>query len=65
MLIKTWAAPIWRICVRRRDATGTNLAAPCTEPGSVELRRPGISPIPVLAPGERRPGAATPTAGVS
>jgi hypothetical protein len=29
-LIKTWAAPIWRICVRRRDATGTTLAAPCS-----------------------------------
>jgi len=32
------------------------------EPGFVELR-PRISPIPVLAPGERRPGAAAPTAG--
>jgi len=28
MLIKTWAAPFWRICVRRRGATGTTLAAP-------------------------------------
>jgi hypothetical protein len=42
MLIKTWAAPIWRICVRRRDATGTTLAAPCSpNPASSSCAGPG------------------------